>query len=628
MPNSFEQPDLELMLRGRPTELPSLRVQIVPPHRGRGCWGTIRRHWIALTILPALGAIAGLAIPMLQRPWYEARAAIEPAPAASAEVEAKRLADPELVQSSAAKAELQSLPEYAGYSSPAGTFAQRISSNLRANTSPQGRVVEVAFRSTDPKRAALFLNSLAEEYQDRGIKAQGGGPAGVRERFAGQIAEARVALQRAEDDLVSYIRSAGLTLDPQGGAVIDNRFAQVQKDIANLRSSVPGDSNAANEANRLAAAVRRAQADVAKARAEQAIRYQVKKQDLENKQAIYNDLMKKQQTAIAEATTATASRVLLTAQPPTDPIRPNVLLCGLFGLAGGLLLGGCFAAYREAHDTKLEAPGDIARNLNLRELGAIPHAKQVRQPAAGPRSGKLIDLNPAPRSRKRLGAPEEFAVARGVSGIRDVAGPGDAGESFRSLLASIWIAGQEGKRPRVLVFTSTAEGDGRTTIVTNLGISLANTNRRVLILEADLRHPTLGGVFGKTGEWGLANMLEEETPVEKYGFEKLTLKTDIPGLYLLPAGSGEMNIASMQYVDRLGELLMRFRLEFHAVLIDTPPALEFPDARVVGRLSDGAIFVFRSGATERERAAVLSRRFQDDGIPVLGAVLNDYRQRL
>jgi len=69
--------------------------------------------------------------------------------------------------------------------------------------------------------------------------------------------------------------------------------------------------------------------------------------------------------------------------------------------------------------------------------------------------------------------------------------------------------------------------------------------------------------------------------VEEYRFEDLTLKTDIPGLYVLPAGTGETNIANMRYVDRLGELLTRFRLEFHAVLIDTPGALE-----VSGRAGD------------------------------------------
>jgi MinD-like ATPase involved in chromosome partitioning or flagellar assembly len=106
-------------------------------------------------------------------------------------------------------------------------------------------------------------------------------------------------------------------------------------------------------------------------------------------------------------------------------------------------------------------------------------------------------------------------------------------------------------------------------------------------------------------------MLAEESPVEEYRFEDLTLKTDIPGLYVLPTGSGETNIASKRYVDRLGELLTRFRLEFHAVLIDTPGTLEFPDARVIGRLSDGAVMVFRSGATEREKAAALGRRFQE-----------------
>jgi Mrp family chromosome partitioning ATPase len=73
--------------------------------------------------------------------------------------------------------------------------------------------------------------------------------------------------------------------------------------------------------------------------------------------------------------------------------------------------------------------------------------------------------------------------------------------------------------------------------------------------------------------------------------------------------------------------LLRFRLEFHAVLIDTPPMLEFSDARVLGRLSDGVIMVVRASDTSRDDAATVYRRFQEDGTAVLGSILNDWNSK-
>src|SRR5579864_3141091 len=123
MSNMVDQPDLELMLRGRPLELPSVRVQIVPPassgvpRHATNLLAALRRHRAALGIFAGVGALLGLGIALLHRPWYEARAAIAPPPSENAEVEVKQLTDPDLVAASLAKAQLESLPEYSGGSS-------------------------------------------------------------------------------------------------------------------------------------------------------------------------------------------------------------------------------------------------------------------------------------------------------------------------------------------------------------------------------------------------------------------------------------------------------------------------------------------------------------------------------
>jgi receptor protein-tyrosine kinase len=208
---------------------------------------------------------------------------------------------------------------------------------------------------------------------------------------------------------------------------------------------------------------------------------------------------------------------------------------------------------------------------------------------------------------------------------RDVTSP--LAESFRSALASLWFAGQTGKRPRVFVLTSPNAREGKTTLTSNLGIALANTNRRVLLIDGDIRKPRLHSVFNVSNAWGLGNLLEDDCPVEDYNFEDIVSPTAVAGLYVLPAGAGEVNVSSLRYHERLTDLLARFRLEFHAVLLDTPPMLEFSDARVLGRLSDGVIMVVRASETSRDDAAAVYRRFQEDGTPVLGSILNDWNPK-
>jgi Mrp family chromosome partitioning ATPase len=149
----------------------------------------------------------------------------------------------------------------------------------------------------------------------------------------------------------------------------------------------------------------------------------------------------------------------------------------------------------------------------------------------------------------------------------------------------------------------------------------------VLIVDGDLRKPSLHRSFGLKNDFGLAEVLEDIRPIDDYAFLELFQETDVDGLYLLAAGTGAANVAGMRYHERLAELMCRIRLEFQAVLIDTPPALEFSDARVLGGLSDAAILVFRAAETTRDAAAATLRRFEEDGIPVLGSVLNDLDPR-
>jgi Mrp family chromosome partitioning ATPase len=96
----------------------------------------------------------------------------------------------------------------------------------------------------------------------------------------------------------------------------------------------------------------------------------------------------------------------------------------------------------------------------------------------------------------------------------------------------------------------------------------------------------------------------------------------MPEVSVLTSGPGADNISNLLHSHRMLELVQRLRSEFDVILIDTPPMLDIADARVLGRLADAAILVFRAGRTSKDMALAAKRRLTDDGIPVLGTILN------
>ena len=169
--------------------------------------------------------------------------------------------------------------------------------------------------------------------------------------------------------------------------------------------------------------------------------------------------------------------------------------------------------------------------------------------------------------------------------------------------------------------------EGKTTIISNLGIALAEMSRRVIIVDADMRRPRQHQVFDVANAWGLSDLLQEETLIEDYPKETLARKTDIPNLNLLVSGPMTLSIPSILHSDRMTRLLGRLKREFDFVLIDCPPMIHLADARVVGRFADGVILVIRAGKTSQEAAISAVQRFNEDGTRVLGTILNDWDPR-
>jgi capsular exopolysaccharide synthesis family protein len=148
-------------------------------------------------------------------------------------------------------------------------------------------------------------------------------------------------------------------------------------------------------------------------------------------------------------------------------------------------------------------------------------------------------------------------------------------------------------------------------------------NQRVLLIDADLRKPRLHEIFEVTQDHGLADLLVSRKPPDE-PLDAFVRQASVENLLVLPSGSSEYSSTAthLLYSEQMADLLQRFKTEFDMVLIDSPPMLQIPDARILGRLSDAVVLVVRAGRTTRDTALAAQQLFAEDGTRLLGAVLN------
>jgi receptor protein-tyrosine kinase len=279
-----------------------------------------------------------------------------------------------------------------------------------------------------------------------------------------------------------------------------------------------------------------------------------------------------------------------------------------------------FVVMRERADRTLQQPGEVALWLETPELGVIPSADAARhrlyyyspKKQAGEESGKA--LPPAKDDETRRSSVELVTLSQR---------PSMTAEAFRVVLTSILFSNENGNRPRVLVVTSPGPGEGKTTVATNLAISMAEIGRRVLLVDADLRRPRIHTLFELPNDVGLTSLLQS-TSLEKADVDGMIRRTPVASLYALPSGPATSAAANLLFSPVMSLLLQRFRNEYDMVIVDTPPSLQMPDARVVAREADAVVLVFRSGRTTRDAALATAQRFAEDQTRILGTILNDW----
>lgn len=283
--------------------------------------------------------------------------------------------------------------------------------------------------------------------------------------------------------------------------------------------------------------------------------------------------------------------------PPDYGVKASPLALRVFPVAVflGLVCGVGVALLADSSQRSFHTPQEVRHQLGLPVVGCIPRlARNGRALVPVDAQGAAMAATLCTQSR-----PNSLEA-----------------EAYRGVRAALYFS-TSGKPQKVIQVTSPAVGDGKTLLAANLAISIAQSGRKILLIDADLRRPQLHQLFGHSARTGLSSVIAGEVALAD-----AVQPSAIADLWLLPSGPLPPNPADLLTSPRFSQLLEAARTEFDFVLVDTPALLAVTDPRVVAPLVDGVLLTFRLTSKSRPDIERAKEVLEDLQANVLGAVVN------
>jgi succinoglycan biosynthesis transport protein ExoP len=350
--------------------------------------------------------------------------------------------------------------------------------------------------------------------------------------------------------------------------------------------------------------------------AARSVQYGILKREVDTNKQLYDGLLQRlREAGVSAGLKSSNIRIVDPAQPPTTPTKPRVPL----NLAIGLILGVCAAAgaafVQEQMDNTLKTSEDVEQFLRVPSLALIPFQElpslRTNGDHARPRYGSWLSS----RNRKLVAwvkQIEDTGIRIDENGTQHSA----LSEGFRGLRTSVLLS-RARRPPRSLIFCSAEPGEGKTTVASNLAICLAQLDKRVLLIDGDMRCPRVHKVFHMQNRSGLVTYL---AGLEEW--QKLVQPVGASGFDCLVSGPVPPNPAELLSSDAMKTLIQEATAVYDFVLIDSPPMLNVADGRILAALVEGVILVAKGGATPRKLVQRAQSHVRDAGGHLIGVVLN------
>jgi capsular exopolysaccharide synthesis family protein len=300
---------------------------------------------------------------------------------------------------------------------------------------------------------------------------------------------------------------------------------------------------------------------------------------LENKLATYQTTY----ASLITSTTRSAVNTITVFEPamiPVYPVGPRIPLVVLASIIGGLLLGILAAILIELLDDSIKDVNEISELMQVPIIGTISQM---------PKEQGLEFLKDNPDSM--------------------------IADSFHMLRVNLGFLGVDQPLHTIMV-SSPGPGDGKSTVAIYLAYTMATGNKSVVIIDADLRHPKLHTILGKSNEKGLSDLFTEET-----GLEDVMVGVDDDMIFFIPAGNSPPNPVDLLASKRMGTILEMLKVRFDVIIVDCPPLI-VPDASVLSEKVDGILLIVRADHTSRRAIQMARDQLKRARSRILGVVAN------
>ena len=342
---------------------------------------------------------------------------------------------------------------------------------------------------------------------------------------------------------------------------------------------------------------------------------------------IYSQLESRhQEFLIRESEKIENVSIVMPALVPTEPINPATTgTTTLAGILIGLILGVVLAFVFETLDTSIASIEDVEKLLGIPVLGLIPYSggQEVKEIME-----KLSSSNTS-----------QEVIEKNARIISHYPPKSPFSESYRSLRTNIQFLNIE-EGLKIIAFTSSSAGEGKTICIINLAISIAQTGKKVLLIDADLRKPAINEVFGipigpgfsqiilGSCEWKDTIKTVTDILVGDIDMENIILTPGIDKLHIITAGDIPFTPSELLISKRTDEFISQIKDEYDVILFDTPPLLPTSDALILGRKIDGVVLVYQVGKIAR--GALKRVKIQLDNVKVrtLGTILNGLKAEI
>jgi capsular exopolysaccharide synthesis family protein len=551
-----------------------------------------------------------------------------------------------------------------------------VQGGLKVVAPEQGQLIKFSFDSTSPQLAALVANGVADSFINTSLQRRYEASAYARNFLERQINKTRGDLERSEREVVAYAQQQGIittgsgspdgklssgdTNSLQGESLVQlnsalaaatarrvsaegayrealgtgptsevnnsvlplrqelarlegeyqqkrtfmkpehPEMASLQSQIDELKRQIATQASQASSGringlladyrgalsaeHALQARVSQLKGDVLNLRG-RSIQYTILQREVDTNRSLYDALLQRyKQIGVAGGVGMAPVSIVDRAQAPGLPFKPNLLINLLLGLGLGLVAGIAGAVGLEFLNDTIKTREDVRKKLALPCLGTVP----------------------------RIPAKDSF--------VEDLKNPTSIiSEAYSAIVAALRFSTEDGT-PKVLLVTSTRSGEGKSSSALAIAQNFARRERRVLLIDSDLRKPAFKAASERMG---LSKLLTTDDPVQDH-----IVETQHQNLWLLPSGPLPPNPADLLSTGRIRKIIAEAREAFDLVVIDGPPTLGLADAPLLAAAAGNALFVIESGKTRTRAAIEALNRLEATGTRIVGAALEKSQDNL